>query len=226
MSWEPGMPSTTLGWASLEGEELLRDADPGMGISQGVVLLWDQLSWDDFRLCLLLLWCKPGFAPSALSEGVLVAPGSFLPCGWAQIQIQGPFSWQGTALVGLGLDGVHWLALGWFWDGWVDGWRCCPSSLEHSCRTRLLLQSFPGFSILSPNLLLELFSPKAFPSHSPCWSPFPGVLVAWAGSAPAVAALLLSPGSHCGAGIRKSPQGQPAALSFLEIKDLCSPGLG
>lgn len=66
MSWEPGMPSTTLGWASLEGEELLRDADPGMGISQGVVLLWDQLSWDDFRLCLLLLWYKPGFAPSVV----------------------------------------------------------------------------------------------------------------------------------------------------------------
>lgn len=139
---------------------------------------------------------------------------------------QRPFSWQGTALVGLGLDGVHWLALGWFWDGLVDRWRCCPSSLEHSCRTRLLLQSFPGFSILSPNLLLELCSSKAFPSRSPCWSSFPGVLVAWAGSAPAIAALPLSPGSHCGAGIRKNPQGQPAALSFLEIKDLCSPGLG
>lgn len=55
VSWETGMPSPTLGCVSLEGEELLQDADPGVGISQGLVLLWDQLSWDNFRLCLWLL---------------------------------------------------------------------------------------------------------------------------------------------------------------------------
>lgn len=102
-----------------------------------------------------------------------------------------------------------------FWDGWM----CCLPSVEHSCRTRLLLQSFPGFSIPQPessprawlfqglSLVFSLLEPL-----SRC----PGDLACLSLSLQVPSVLL---------GLKRAPQGQLAASSFLKIQELCPLGL-
>lgn len=163
------MPSTTLGWASLEGEELLWDANPGMGISQGVVLLWDQLSWDDFRLCLLLLGCKPGFAPSVVPSvrGCWWHLGpSFLVDGH-QSRSRAPF--HGRAL--LWWDWGWMECTGWLWDGfgmdgWTDGGAAHPpwsTAAGPGCSCRAFLVSPSSAPISS----LTFAVPRPFPHVLP-----------------------------------------------------------
>lgn len=107
------------------------------GHQPGVVLLW--ISWAGITLgsVYLLFWFKPGFGPSVVPSvrewwwhlGPSLGMGTDPDAGPLLLRFC-----RATALMGL------LVAL---------GWMC-------SCRTRLLLQSFPGFSILSLSLFLEL----------------------------------------------------------------------